>query len=740
MADDAEHTGAAAAADAAGNAGPAPAPGEPPPLPPTATVLAGKAKDLQALRDAVVDAANVGAGLWFSYLFVLFYLLIAAGSVTHRDLFLQSPVKLPFLNVDLPLLGFFVLGPAIFLIVHAYVLLHFVLLAGKVGDFDAELRAQIPDEEVRRRLRRQLPSNIFVQFLAGSREVRSGVMGFLLRLIAQISLVIGPIALLVFFQLQFLPYHDEAITWWHRIAVLTDIALLWMLWPSIARGETARLVWRDLRRGKILALGLASLAPVLLVTTIATFPGELLDGELWQVEANDQRQAAKEKKEKPWGLASLRELLVHGDVDGAARKPKSLWSNRLVLPAFDAIDHAKFDNEEKIKAASETISLRGRHLEGAVLIGTRFRKADFTGAQLQGAQLDSADLRDAKFDCGSLEDPLKNKSTEQCVKLQGASLSLAELQDASLHNAQLQGASLYEAQLQGASLDHAQLQGATLFGTALQGADLEEAQLQGADLEMAQLQGANLSGAQLQGAWMSEANFDGALLCGANLEVAFINASLDGVSLDDANLQGTDFGNASLDGASLKDVSIWRADAREPTRVWDHTRVVAPKADPIDTCEEDQKPPSPCPWTSDSLEKLKKMIPKQVPAFTEWVDAMERIKTLAQKPLEGEEEMLKVWQGHASSSHAAKTYEKHVAAIWQQTGCAATGAPYVLRGLISNLENGCSPLDSQSPQPNKLAKAFLDEKHCAGAHGLTDTEKAKLREIRDRSPPPALKQ
>jgi hypothetical protein len=104
---------------------------------------------------------------------------IAAGGVTHRDLFLESPVKLLFLNVDLPLLGFFVLGPVIFPIVHTYVLLHFVLLAGKVGDFDAELRAQIADEEVRRRLRRQLPSNIFVQFLAGSREVRTGVVGFL---------------------------------------------------------------------------------------------------------------------------------------------------------------------------------------------------------------------------------------------------------------------------------------------------------------------------------------------------------------------------------------------------------------------------------------------------------------------------------------------------------------------------------------------------------------------------------
>src|SRR5437016_841589 len=123
--------------------------------------LAAKSNDLEALRTAVVDAANVGAGLWVSYLFVLFYMLVAAGGVTHKDMFFESPVRLPFLNVDLPLTGFFWLGPTLFLIVHAYVLLHFVMLAGKVSAFDSELRDQIDNVEVRRRLRRQLPSNIF---------------------------------------------------------------------------------------------------------------------------------------------------------------------------------------------------------------------------------------------------------------------------------------------------------------------------------------------------------------------------------------------------------------------------------------------------------------------------------------------------------------------------------------------------------------------------------------------------
>jgi hypothetical protein len=278
----------------------------------------------------VIDAASVGAGLWLSYLFVLLYLAIAVGGVTHRNLLFESPVKLPFLNVDLPLLGFFVLGPGIFLMVHAYVLLHLVLLADKVGVFHAELQAQIADEDARTRLRRQLPSNIFVQFLAGPREVRTGVMGFLLRLIAQISLVVTPLALLVFFQLQFLPYHHEAIAWWQRVAVVIDLALLWMLWPSVARGETTRLGWRDLRRGQVAAAALASLATILLVFTIATFPGEWLDANLPSARLVPTKSSTLESGTLAW--TSLHELLVQGEVVFVARKPASLWSNWLVLP------------------------------------------------------------------------------------------------------------------------------------------------------------------------------------------------------------------------------------------------------------------------------------------------------------------------------------------------------------------------------------------------------------------------
>jgi hypothetical protein len=69
----------------------------------TPVKFAMKADDLDALQKSVEDAATVSIGFWLSYLFILFYIGIAAESVTHRDLLLENPIKLQFLNIDLPL-------------------------------------------------------------------------------------------------------------------------------------------------------------------------------------------------------------------------------------------------------------------------------------------------------------------------------------------------------------------------------------------------------------------------------------------------------------------------------------------------------------------------------------------------------------------------------------------------------------------------------------------------------------
>ncbi len=179
--------------------------------------MAAKADDLEEIKKSVEDAASVSGGLWLSYLFVLFYIAIAAGAVTHEDLLLERPVKLPFLNVELPLLAFFALAPFIVLIIHAYALMHFIMLGKKASRFHNELRRQFPDggtdtqksgaapdgaqKDIRDKLRRLLPSNIFVQILAGPPELRRGIFGAMLKVIALMTLIVFPILLLLLLQI-----------------------------------------------------------------------------------------------------------------------------------------------------------------------------------------------------------------------------------------------------------------------------------------------------------------------------------------------------------------------------------------------------------------------------------------------------------------------------------------------------------------------------------------------------------
>jgi uncharacterized protein YjbI with pentapeptide repeats len=763
----------------------------PPPLPP----IAGKARDLEALRNAVVDAANVGAGLWFSYLFGLLYFVIAVGSVTHRNLLFENPIKLPFLNVDLPLIGFFVLGPAVFLIVHAYVLLHFAMLADKVGVFHAELQAQISDDAIRASLRRQLPSNIFVQFLAGPREVREGLMGMMLRLISQISLVIGPLALLVFFQLQFLPYHDEAICWWQRIAVVADLALLWALWPSVARGETASIGWLDFRKPGVIGAAAASLVPIVMVFAIATFPGEWLHKNPLSI------PFVPEMKDGALHLATPHEALVAGDIDFVARKPTSLWSNRLVLP--------------NLEQPAATFSARGRQLEGAVLLSASLRGIDFTAARLAGAVLNDADLREAKFTCAETQakvgldaeapkpDGQKAEKPEQhCAQLQHASLQNAQLERAkfdgasmrgiSFRNATLQNASFIGATLPEARLDGTQLRGAVFDGADLAGANFERAQLQGASftratlsggyfryaqlqgavMDRTRLQGADFRQAQLQGAWsyyadftaasfeetqaqgasFEKARFDAALFVNAQFQGAnFFDASLKGarfgreVGLQAPQLQGASFNSANLDAAFFNAPPVWRSDARElrPYKsVFVDQPMPGPEAYGRAMCGRDGR----CAWSADSFVAVRQAVESRVPTGKYRDEALERIAMLdPAKPADDEEKMTASWNELAARPKPpAGDSDRVLAALYREIGCNKDNSVYALRRIISNV---LGIFDGSNEALMQMLETFDRDPKCENARAMTERDRSVLatmvdaaKKLRNPTAPPPQKQ
>lgn len=650
---------------------------------PSAATFAAKATSLEELRASVADAASVSGGLWFSYLFLLVYLLVTVGGISHRDIFFERHIQLPFLNAELPLLGFFVLGPLMFLTVHAYVLINFALLADKVGAFDSALTGQIPDEEIQTRLRRQLPSNIFVQALAGPAEMSAGTVGHLLRLIGQISLVVAPLALLSLFELQFLPYHSAWISWWQRIAVVADLAFLWLFWPSVARGEMIQISWRDLKRWTVAGSGLASVTIVLVLFEIATFPGEWLD------------------EHSISALVPLHRFLVAGPISGGSYEQTSPWSNILVLPNVDLSDNAKFNSDAKIDSVTFTISLRFRDLRGAILAGAQLPRVDLRGAMLQGANLSGADIRGALLSCERTN--FSSSDSDEDTTLEGNSdYRCADLRGANLSEVSAQGAQFWGAKLQGANFGFSDLSGASFYGASLQGAYLGGARMAFVNLQQAHAQGAYFVDAQLQGTY-------------------FTDSQLDGAVLDEAQLQGAEFNPKSLTGASLAGICTWN------TEINRH-RLYGLLRSTVVSMAQDTRPG--CQWNTAAYGSLLEAISDGMLSS----DADRITRDLAPRlnpQTVSADDSAEDWKVAEEISTSTQQYPYPYLEVRTLVSlvCREDADLFATKGVVDQIKKRLSKYPKNEVD---LASALLNSEKCPGAQGLSDVDKERLRGIKER--------
>lgn len=308
--------------------------------------------DLKTLADAANEAAKREAAQWFYFVTIMLTLTAIVGSTTHRVLFLQEPVKVPLLSVELPLKGFYWTAPAIFVVLHFYVLAQMGLLADKLRAFLGALEREARGDAAARDLAlTRLDSFSVVQFLVSERFGSGQVQ---MRLMASVTLIVVPVLLLLFFQLRFLPYHDPWITGWHRLLVGLDLFLIWWLWPTSVGRQTRR----SRRAAAVRWTGAA--AVVVFSCGLATIPNEWL--------------------EAGGPLARPRALLFDGEVDRTTQRPSSPFSRRLVLPDEDFLTEAQkkawADAPEAARGdLPRTVVLRGRDLRSAVLDRADLRKA-----------------------------------------------------------------------------------------------------------------------------------------------------------------------------------------------------------------------------------------------------------------------------------------------------------------------------------------------------------------------------
>jgi hypothetical protein len=149
--------------------------------------LEGRIDRLQAAAD---DAAGQIRNLYIAFLSFGLYLAITVGATTDDQLLRGSPVRLPIVDVGLPLIAFYWIAPFLFVLFHFNLLMQIYLLSEKLHGLDLALR-RLPEGAQRER-RANVSQFVFSQMLIGGH--RSRLIRMLLDMIAWTTFVVLPVA------------------------------------------------------------------------------------------------------------------------------------------------------------------------------------------------------------------------------------------------------------------------------------------------------------------------------------------------------------------------------------------------------------------------------------------------------------------------------------------------------------------------------------------------------------------
>jgi uncharacterized protein YjbI with pentapeptide repeats len=586
-------------------------------------------QNAQALLAAANSASERLAGQHMAFMAVCVYVLVIVFGTTDLDLLIGRGVKLPVINVDVPIAGFYAFAPFLVVLVHFNLLLQLQLLSRELFAF----AAAVPEEEVFGGLRDRLHTFPYTYFLVGKLSI---LMQRLIGVMVSITMLLLPLITLIALQFWFLAYQSEPVTWLQRIALWIDIAVVTILWPIILDPQDNwRRYWRDIvttlvpRRRVWIAFGVLLLGHLLFSFSAAGEKSQATHLPLHTVSfalgyalvllSPPLLILLSAWKNVP-RLRKLHFCVLFLLVVGLVAASIGLRTDQWIIAAIFAVPWlfvplAMFWHPQSPRGSLGllltlylgpllplTLHVDGERIEQILLhiqglphgsttlssFLTERRRLDLTEQVLLAKpaspatlllvhsgegekalhQTEPIDINHRKLRNAHLFKAILIGANLRETDIQGAYLMEAHLQGARLYGASLQDAVLGKTNLQHVGLGRADLQSAYLGDAHLQGADLPDAQLQGADLQGAQLLGANLKNACLQGAILSRAQLQGADLQGADLQGADLrDADLRGADLRGTHLQGANLSRAQLYGATIEGRDEALVDAR--TVGWD---------------------------------------------------------------------------------------------------------------------------------------------------------------------------
>lgn len=464
------------------------------------------------LESANSSSEQVGV-LHLGFIATCSYVIVIAIGRTDLDLLIGKGIRLPIIDTEVPIVGFFAFEPLILAVVHFNLLLHLQLLARKLHAFDlADAKGELRD---------QLRIFPITCYLVGKTDELTRK---LLSLMVSITVILLPLLTMLILQLQFLAYQSEVITWFQRFAVWLDLFLIVYFWPIIAEsgGISSSIAnrWRTFRE-QCLPKKRDWIAAVLFGVGLLFvfcgskwyfFAGLLI---LFFIAINTVRYELRFNSRIGkivtlivWSLAIVVLVKTIHDIPHISNLLRNI-SLIAAIMAFTGIANVillslrqRFDQSVNIMLVvtslciplSLGIQIDGKRIESFLIIWPSSGEQNTFFSSLFISHKRMLDLRGQKLFVNHPDPEILNQ-----LRSSDWPKALQKIEHLNLNGRSLRHANLSNSLLCRADLRYADLQQADLFGVQMQGAHLYHAKLQNALLFMAQLQCTELRGAQMQG-------------------------------------------------------------------------------------------------------------------------------------------------------------------------------------------------------------------------------------------------
>lgn len=500
---------------------------------------------IETLRSAVDKGGSLAHANFLAYIAIIIYFFVSVTSTTHEDILRETSKSIPLLNIQLPLLWFFCIGPWALTFIHFNQLLQLKYYTKLIHQLDDYLERQqhlnMIDEE------RSMAISFTLSYIILDKKMNA-LLKFIIKFVLIIFFVLSPLFVLLLFQGYFLPYHSTSILNIQRSAILFDTFIVIILWPSDLCFFDLKLF--SLFYQKILATKFQKIAhriiPITATIIICFISFALLAlPQEWQ---NCRNLSTKIYFGKwinsifPCNLDLPNRIFI-----GAAP------NQELIGLYANSINNHEKTFIELIKIQNLGIDLRNRDLSYANFSESKFPSANFSGAKLKKTNFRGSILQNAQFINSKIRHTLFDNADLQSSKF----LNL-EIKNASFINSKLQNTMINNVKISDSNFSSSSMNGVLFVKTGISRTKFLSTYLQGSVLISSTIVDSNFANSDLKGSYVRDttilgSNMSSSQFGGSDLKTAkFIADDFSFCEFESSDLRNTNFQLSNFNGSIFK--------------------------------------------------------------------------------------------------------------------------------------------------------------------------------------------